>query len=137
MVERSSWIAVVDDDPAVLRALSRLLRSHAFRARSFGSEEFLAALPDGLPICLIVDLQMPEMNGLELQQHLVSNGIEIPTILISAHGDAASRSEEGTFVASLRKTFAGGHLVLGYRQSNRQFGECQIATHKHPEASRF
>jgi len=101
MAEPSSWIAVVDDDPAVLRALSRLLRSHAFRVQSFGSgQEFLAALSDGLPICLIVDLQMPEMNGLELQQHLVSNGIEIPTILISAYGDAA---DEGTFVASLQK----------------------------------
>jgi FixJ family two-component response regulator len=101
MAEPSSWIAVVDDDPAVLRALSRLLRSHAFRVQSFGSgQKFLAALPDGLPICLIVDLQMPVMNGLELQQHLVSNGIEIPTILISAYGDAA---DEGTFVASLQK----------------------------------
>ena len=104
MVEPPSWIAVVDDDPAVLRALSRLLRSHAFRVQSFGSgREFLAALPNGLPICLIVDLQMPEMNGLELQQHLVSHDIKIPTILISAHGDAESRSDEGTFVASLRK----------------------------------
>ena len=94
----------MDDDPAVLKALSRLLRSHAFRAQSFGSgQEFLAALPEGLPSCLIVDLQMPEMNGLELQQHLVSSGIEIPTILISAHGDVGSRSGEGTFVASLRK----------------------------------
>ena len=93
MAEPSPWIAVVDDDPAVLKALSRLLRSHAFRVQTFGSgQEFLAALPDGLPGCLIVDLQMPEMNGLELQQHLVSNGIEIPTILISAHGDVASRS---------------------------------------------
>src|SRR4029077_8466573 len=104
MAEPSPWIAVVDDDPAVLKALSRLLRSHAFRAQSFGSgQEFLAALSDGLPICLIVDLRMPEVNGLELQQHLVSNGIEILTILISAHGDAASRLDEGTFVASLQK----------------------------------
>ena len=104
MAETSPWIAVVDDDPAVLRALSRLLRTRSFRVKTYGSgQEFLAALPDGLPECLIVDFQMPEMNGLELQQHLVSNGIEIPTILISAHGDIASRSDEGTFVASLRK----------------------------------
>ena len=103
MAEASSWIAVVDDDPAVLKALSRLLRSHAFRARTYGSgQEFLAALPTGLPDCLIVDFQMPEMNGLELQQHLVSNGIEIPTILITAHGDVALREHSG-LVASLRK----------------------------------
>ena len=103
MAEPSPWIAVVDDDPAVLKALSRLLRSHAFRARTYGSgQEFLSALPAGLPDCLIVDLQMPEMNGLELQQHLVSNGIEIPTILITAHGDVALPDQAG-LVASLRK----------------------------------
>jgi FixJ family two-component response regulator len=103
MAEPSPWIAVVDDDPAVLKALSRLLRSHAFRARTYGSgQEFLAALPAGLPDCLIIDLQMPEMNGLELQQHLVSNGIKIPTILISAHADVALRDQAG-LVASLRK----------------------------------
>ena len=94
MAEASPWIAIVDDDPAVLKALSRLLRSHAFRARTYGSgREFLAALPAGLPDCLIVDLQMPEMNGLELQQHLVSSGIEIPTILITAYADVALRDQ--------------------------------------------
>ena len=103
MAEPAPWIAIVDDDPAVLRALSRLLRSHAFRARTYGSgQEFLAALPAGLPDCLIVDLQMPEMNGLELQQHLVSNGMEIPTILITAYGDVALLDHSG-LVASLRK----------------------------------
>ncbi len=103
MAEASTSIAIVDDDPAVLKALSRLLRSHAFRARTYGSgREFLAALPAGIPDCLIVDLQMPEMNGLELQQHLVSNGIEIPTILITAHADIALRNHSG-LVASLRK----------------------------------
>jgi FixJ family two-component response regulator len=62
-------------------------------------------LPAGLPVCLIVDLQMPKMNGLELQQHLISNGVEIPTILITAHAPATEheRSDEGTLVASLRK----------------------------------
>src|SRR5438876_10446816 len=106
MVEASPWIAIVDDDPAVLKALSRLLRTHSFHARTFVSgQELLAALPTGLPECLIVDLQMPEMNGLELQQHLVSNGIRIPTILITAHADGEMHelSDEGTLVASLRK----------------------------------
>jgi len=117
MAEASPWIAIVDDDPAVLKALSRLLRSRAFRAQTYGSgEEFLAALPSGLPLCLIVDLQMPEMNGLELQQHLISNGIRIPTILITAHADAAlqeqSQSHEGALVASLRKPLQDEALFL-------------------------
>jgi len=92
MAEAPSWIAVVDDDPSVLKALRRLLRARALDARTFGSgQEFLAALSDGLPECLIVDLQMPEMSGVELQQHLVRKGIRIPTIVITAHGDAGVR----------------------------------------------
>lgn len=106
MAETSPWIAIVDDDPAVLRALSRLLRSRAFRVTTYGSgQEFLAALPNGLPECLIVDFQMPDMNGMELQQHLIGNGIIIPTILITAHPDASVLSQpvQDTFVAKLRK----------------------------------
>ena len=106
MAETSPWIAIVDDDPAVLRALSRLLRSRAFRVTTYGSgEEFLTALPNGLPECLIVDFQMPEMTGLELQQHLICNGITVPTILITAQADAAilSQTTRDTFVARLRK----------------------------------
>jgi len=104
MAEASPWIAIVDDDPAVLKALSRLVRTRSYRARTYGSgQELLAALPDELPDCLIVDLQMPEMNGLELQQHLVSSGVTIPTILISAKGDVALGERESGLVASLRK----------------------------------
>src|SRR6266403_2456667 len=104
MAEASPRIAVVDDDPAVLKALSRLLRSRSFRARTYESgREFLAALQTDVPECLIVDLQMPDMNGVELQQHLVSNGINIPTILITAHGDAVLHLDDGGFVARLRK----------------------------------
>lgn len=92
MAEAPRWIAVVDDDPSVLKALRRLLRARALDARTYGSgQEFLAALPDGLPDCLVVDLQMPEMSGMELQQHLARQGIRIPTIVITAHGDAGVR----------------------------------------------
>lgn len=115
MAEASPWIAIVDDDPAVLKALSRLLRSRAFRTDTYRSgEEFLAALPAGLPLCLIVDLQMPEMNGMELQHHLISKGIRIPSILITAHADAVmpEASGERTFVASLRKPLQEEALFL-------------------------
>jgi FixJ family two-component response regulator len=104
MADASPKIAVVDDDPAVLKALSRLLRSHAFRTQTYGSgREFLAALQTDVPECLIVDLQMPDMNGVELQQHLMSHGINIPAILITAHGEAVLQSDDGGFVARLRK----------------------------------
>jgi FixJ family two-component response regulator len=92
MAEASPWIAIVDDDPSVLKALNRLLRTRAFDARTYESaQEFLAALPYGPPECLIVDLQMPEMSGLELLQHLRSRDIQVPTIVITAHGDIGVR----------------------------------------------
>ena len=88
----SPWIAIVDDDPSVLKALARLLRTRAVEARTYTSAQaFLASLPDGLPECLIVDLQMPEMTGLELQRQLNREGIYIPTIVITAHNEIEMR----------------------------------------------
>ncbi len=66
MAEAHRWIAVVDDDPSVLMALGRLLRTHAFTPRTFGSANaFIASLASGLPQCLIVDLQMAGMSGID------------------------------------------------------------------------
>jgi FixJ family two-component response regulator len=113
MPESSSWIAIVDDDPSVLKALARLLRTRALHARTFGSaQEFIEALPDGLPECLIVDLQMPEMNGLELQQHLTRRDLQIPTIVITAHGDIAARErcETAGAIAFLSKPLQDASL---------------------------
>jgi FixJ family two-component response regulator len=85
-------VAIIDDDPAVLKALSRLLRTHAFTVATFQSgQQFLATLPEPLPDCLILDLQMPGMTGLEIQQHLARKGIRIPTIIITAHDEAGIR----------------------------------------------
>jgi FixJ family two-component response regulator len=105
MADASSWIAIVDDDPAVLKALSRLLRSRAFLVHTYESgQEFLASLAKGLPACVIVDLQMPAMSGLELKQHLVRDGLDIPTIMITAHRDASlDEQEKAGLVAFLHK----------------------------------
>lgn len=85
-------IAIVDDDASVRKALSRLLRASSFTPETYGSaREFLDSLPKGRPDCLVVDLQMPEMTGLELQRHLKSQGVHIPTIVITAHSDAGAR----------------------------------------------
>jgi len=120
MAETPPWIAVVDDDPAVLRALSRLLRSRAFRVQTFESgQDFLAVLPRSVPECLIVDLQMPGMSGLELQQHLARNGILIPTIMITAHGEAAlrGRHEEAGLVAFLLKPLQENSLFAAINKA--------------------
>jgi len=84
----SSSIAIVDDDPSVLTALARLLRTRSFNTRTYLSgPQFLASLPEALPDCLIADLQMPVMTGLELQQNLTRRGIQIPTIIITGHDE--------------------------------------------------
>ena len=137
MAETSPWIAIVDDDPAVLRALSRLLRSRAFLVTTYGSgQEFLAALPDGLPECLIVDFQMPEMNGMELHQHLISNGIAIPTILITAHAMLRYTHPGRRYDCSqTAKAVAGCSSVLSDRQSDRHPARCWSGPAKDPRSS--
>ena len=92
MKERSPVVFIVDDDEAVRSSLRLLLKSVGLVPSALGSaREFLAALPEGLPRCLIVDLQMPEMGGLDLLQHLTRNGIRIPTIVITAHNEVGVR----------------------------------------------
>ena len=99
-------IAVVDDDPAVLKGLTRLLRTYSFDASAYGSaREFLAALPGRPPECLILDLQMPEMSGLDLLDHFKHNGIRIPTIVVTGRADERLRAlcEASGIVAFLAK----------------------------------
>jgi FixJ family two-component response regulator len=92
MAETSHWIAIVDDDASVRKALSRLLRTHARHAKTFESAQaFLEALPAGLPECLVVDWQTAGMSGLELLEHMRRRGIRVPTVIISAHSDAGAR----------------------------------------------
>lgn len=98
MAQSSPWIAIVDDDPSVLKGLARFLKVRSIEVRTYESARaFLASLPPGipdeLPECLIVDLQMPDMSGLELQHHLNRAGIRIPTIVITANRDPEMREQ--------------------------------------------
>jgi FixJ family two-component response regulator len=71
----------------------RLLETSSYDVRGFQSaRELLSGLSDGHPECMIVDLQMPNMTGLELQQHLARTGIKIPTIVITAHDEPGARA---------------------------------------------
>lgn len=81
-------VFVVDDDPAVLKSLSRLLRSVPFAVVTVGSpQEFLEQHDSRTPGCLILDIAMPGLNGLELQQALKSKGSPLPIIFLTGHGD--------------------------------------------------
>jgi FixJ family two-component response regulator len=92
MSKSNSRIAVVDDNAPVRKALMRLLETLSYEVQTFGTAcELIAALPRWLPDCLIVDLQMPEMTGLELQHHLARIGTTIRTIVITAHDEPGTR----------------------------------------------
>lgn len=81
-------VAVVDDDLSVRKALARLLRANSFEAETYGSAQaFLDSLNVRKPECLILDLHMPDFSGLELRQHLSLKGIDIPTVIITAHDE--------------------------------------------------
>jgi RNA polymerase sigma factor (sigma-70 family) len=81
-------VFVIDDDPAVRRSISSLLRSVGTRVEVFGSaKEFLPIeLPDS-PCCLVLDVRLPGLNGLDFQTELVNSGVNIPIIFLTAHGD--------------------------------------------------
>lgn len=81
-------VFVVDDDQAVLKSLSRLLRAAGFNVATFGSpQEFLERNDFHAPGCLLLDLAMPGLNGLELQAALETKGNTIPIIFLTGHGD--------------------------------------------------
>jgi FixJ family two-component response regulator len=85
-------IAVVDDDESIREAIQSLLRSVGLRAEVFASaEDFCRAGPPQATACLIVDVRMPGMSGLELQQRLTTANHSIPTIFITAHGSEETR----------------------------------------------
>jgi FixJ family two-component response regulator len=87
--KNSQLVAIVDDDQSVRSALKDLMESAGLSARCFGSaEEFLESDERSETACLVADIRMPGMSGLELQAKLKAEGSRIPIIFISAHGDA-------------------------------------------------
>src|SRR5262245_25325865 len=99
-------IAVLDDDEPVRKAMVRLLRSVGFSSRGFASaDELLAAWLTDPPECLVLDLQLPGLSGLEVQRQLRIAGIRVPTIMITAIDEPRVRDEcvEEGAAACLRK----------------------------------
>lgn len=96
-------IHVVDDDPSVTRGLKRLLNSWGMRVRTFSSgEEFLFALSQSPETdCAVIDVKMPNMSGLEVQEHMTRSGSSVPVILMTAH------DEEGVEELALKVGAAG------------------------------
>jgi FixJ family two-component response regulator len=94
MTSGSQLVAIVDDDRSVQSALQDLMESAGFSARCFGSaEDFLEWDQRNQTACLLLDIRMPGMSGLELQARLKAEGSLIPIIFITAHGDTNMRMQ--------------------------------------------
>jgi len=107
-------ISIVDDDPSVREALCRLLRTVGFEVTAFASaEEYLSSDQPKNQDCLIVDVRMPGMGGIELRRRLVASHVDIPVIFITAHEDESIRAQalNGHASAVLRKPFSEEALL--------------------------
>lgn len=114
MTENRPIVFVVDDEPAVCLSLQRLLRSVGLEAQTFPSaQEFLGAKrPDG-PGCLVLDVRLPGLSGLDLQQELLDAKVDLPIIFITGHGDIPMtvRAMKAGAVEFLTKPFRDQDLI--------------------------
>jgi FixJ family two-component response regulator len=94
MSSRRAQIAILDDDASVRKALVRLFETSRYRVTAYPSAaEFLAALDRHTPECIVADLQMPNMTGLELLLQLKRGEVKIPMIIITAFDESATRQK--------------------------------------------
>jgi FixJ family two-component response regulator len=113
-------VSVVDDDQSLRRSLRNLLTSVGFRVETFASaEDFLSCSRQDHTGCLVLDLRMGGMNGLDLLRHLAATGSRIPAIILTAHGDdeTRQRSLEAGAAAFLGKPFRADPLLDAVRQA--------------------
>ena len=113
-------VFVVDDDPSVCRSIERLIQSIGFKVESFKSAaEFLQRQrPEG-PACLVLDVRLPGLSGLDLQRELTNAGIRLPIVFMTAHGDIPMtvRAMKGGAVEFLTKPFRSEHLLYAVRSA--------------------
>ena len=107
-------IAVVDDDESFARAFERLFRASGFHVRTYHSAEaFLATTTLQQPDCLVLDMQLGGMSGLDLQRRLREIGAPVPIIFVTAHdtSDARTEAERGGCAAYFLKPVAGASII--------------------------
>jgi FixJ family two-component response regulator len=128
-------VFVVDDDTSVREALRGLLRSAGFAVETFASaREFLARAPSDLPACLVLDVGLPDLSGLDLQQRMAEMNREIPIVFITGHGDVPTsvRAMKAGAVEFLTKPFGERDLFDAIRQA---IDRDQVARRLHAELS--
>jgi FixJ family two-component response regulator len=125
-------VYLVDDDPAVLKGLSRLLRATQLNAVTFGSpQEFLDQHDSSVTGCIVLDVDMPGLNGLALQQALTAKGSSLPIIFLTGHGDIpmSVRAIKHGAVDFLTKPVSDDDLLKAIREAmEKDRGARQIRT---------
>jgi FixJ family two-component response regulator len=126
-------ISIIDDDASVRVATNRLVRSLGYVAHTFASaEEFLASSQVNDTSCMIADVQMPGMSGIELQSHLLAQGRRLPIIFITAFPEESARTKalNAGAICFLTKPFDGqtlvGHLDAVLKRHRGEPGRNQI-----------
>jgi len=113
-------IAIVDDDPSVREGLQSLIRSAGWRAETFASaQEFLARARADVPSCLVLDLQLPGLSGLDLQKRMAKVGLEIPIVFLTGYGNipASVQAMKAGAVEFLTKPFDDEGLLQAIQEA--------------------
>ena len=117
---RRPLVAIVDDDQSIRNATRDLLKAAGFSTATFeDAESFLGSASRASTACLVADMRMPGMSGLELYKALLASGDGIPTVIITAHPEelAQSRAREAGITCYLSKPFAPDDLVECVREA--------------------
>jgi FixJ family two-component response regulator len=94
MHRRQPLVAIVDDDPGIRKSLVVLLNAFGYRVEVYASaEEFLITTPTERPSCVVLDIHLPDITGIELSRHLLANGTKLPTIFITGSRDEIARQD--------------------------------------------
>jgi two-component system, LuxR family, response regulator FixJ len=113
-------IALIEDDEAALESLCLLLEGRGLAVRSFASAEaFFASLPEFKPACVVSDVRLPGISGLDLQRALKAEGRDVPVVLITGHGDiamAVTAMKEGAY-DFVEKPYNADHLIAGIERA--------------------
>jgi len=129
MNDAGTLVYVVDDDASAREGVAGLLRSAGLRAKTFGSgEEFLAAPPPKRPGCLVLDVNLPGLSGLEVQQELSKAAVHLPIIFLTGHGDIPTtvRAVKAGAVNFLTKPFDDEELLNAIQQSTEHYDEARL-----------